>query len=220
MIEALTGKHSADPLRILGIRQTLGRVDAPATDDLFQQTEVLLAAIFHATSEPMLVTRAEDSLIVEINDAAVRETGYQQDEIRGRREAELKLWTDARSRDQLVKRALATRQPQHGELTMLTRSGDCHPVRGRFQAIDLRNSVTTFVCPTRPWRSSTTVRTLTLCRGQAPQLVRGERDPAVHEREADPATGEPAWVATMPARFRSRRCPGRSSSTLVTGCGS
>ena len=53
------------------MRKAIGWVDSPGAEDALHQTETLLAALFHATREPILVTRAADGLVYEINDAAV-----------------------------------------------------------------------------------------------------------------------------------------------------
>ena len=123
------------------MRRVLGDLAAPAAQDLVGRSEALLAALFHASSEAILITQADDGLVCEINDAAVRLTGYQQAEVRGRCVTELNLWADIETRNDLVERALATRQPQEGELVILTKARRRQRVRGRFQAIELHATV-------------------------------------------------------------------------------
>jgi PAS domain S-box-containing protein len=140
-VETLTCRSSSDPLRISGMQRVIGWIDPLHAEDAFHDTETLLAALFHATREPVLVTRADDGLVCEINDAAVQLTGYQQEEIRGRHVAELNLWDDMEPRNELVRRTVATGAPQEGELRIVDKQGGKRTVRGRFQAVELHRIV-------------------------------------------------------------------------------
>lgn len=123
------------------MRKAIGWVDSPGAEDALHQTETLLAALFHATREPILVTRADDGLVYEINDAAVELTGYQQEEIRGRRVAELNPWDEIETRNELVRRTIATGAPQQGELRIVDKNGGKRSVLGRFHAVELHRVV-------------------------------------------------------------------------------
>jgi PAS domain S-box-containing protein len=138
LVEALAGHPPTDPLRISGLQRLLGRLDAPPAKDVVRQTEALLAALFHAAREPIVMTRADDSMMCEINEAGVRLIGYEQREIRGQLVAELNLWDEIERRNELVRRTLATGEPQQGELTIITKQGERQPVRARFQPVELR----------------------------------------------------------------------------------
>ncbi len=137
-VMGLLGRSPArDESRIPGMRRVLRRIEAPQPEYVVQQTEALLAAIFHATGEPIVLTRERDGLICELNDAGAALTGYRHDELRGRRVAELPLWRDLEQRDALVQRVSSTGRPQTGELMLLLKDGDEVRVRGRFQALQL-----------------------------------------------------------------------------------
>lgn len=134
----LLGRASArDESRIPGMRRVLRRIEAPQPEYVVQQTEALLAAIFHASGEPIVLTREKDGLICELNDAGAALTGYRHDELRGRRVAELPLWREIEQRDALVERVSSTGQAQTGELTLVLKAGEEVRVRGRFQALQL-----------------------------------------------------------------------------------
>ena len=137
LVETLAGSPPTDPLRISGIQHVLGRLDAPPAEDVVRQTEALLAALFHAAHEPIVMTRADSSIMCEINDAGVQLIGYEQDEIRGQLVAEVNVWDDIERRNELVRRTLATGEPQQGELTIITKQGERQPVRARFQPVEL-----------------------------------------------------------------------------------
>ena len=137
LVEALAGRPPTDPLRISGMQRVLGRLDAPLAEDVIQQTEALLAALFHAAREPILLSRADNGTVCEINDAGVQLIGYQQEEVRGQLVAELNLWDDIERRNELVRRTLSTGKPQQGELRIITKKGDRQSVHARFQTIEL-----------------------------------------------------------------------------------
>jgi PAS domain S-box-containing protein len=124
----------------------LGTIAGAPVGDLLHQTEALLSAVFHATDQPLFITKADHSLVCEINDAAACLTGYEQGEVRGRQVTELRLWTDVDASDDLVRRAISTGLPQAGDLVLIDKHGTTHPVRSRFEAIELHR--TTYVVVT------------------------------------------------------------------------
>ncbi len=141
VMDALAGAPTSDPLRIAGMNRLIGRTHAPAAEELLRDTEAVMAAIFHASGEAIIVDRADDGLIYEINDAAVKLLGYDQDELRGRTVFEVELWEDTDCRNACVQRAISTREPQHARLVLRTRDGGRRLVAARFEAIDLHETV-------------------------------------------------------------------------------
>ena len=140
IVDALAGAPAPDPLRIAGLHQLVGRAPAPLTEDEFRNTEAVLAAVFHGTSEAVALTRVEDGLIHEVNDAAVRLLGYQQGDLRGRKADELQIWEDIGLRDECVRLAVSNRQAQHAELVLRTRDRERLLVAARFEAVELRGT--------------------------------------------------------------------------------
>ena len=141
VMRALTGKPPPDPLRIAGMNELIGATPAAPTEELLKRAEAILAVIFHGTSEPIIISRASDGLIHEINDAAVRLLGYDQHALRGRSAFEVDLWQEPHRRDHHVQQAIATRQPQHARLGIRTRTGEHHTVKARFEAIELSDTI-------------------------------------------------------------------------------
>jgi len=137
VMEILGRAPTRDDSRIPGMRQILRRIEAPRPEYIVQQTEALLAAIFHASGEPIALTRARDGLICELNDAGAELTGYRPEEVRGRRVGELPLWREMERRDAIVERTATTGRAEIGELTLLAKDGGEVQIRGRFQAIQL-----------------------------------------------------------------------------------
>jgi PAS domain S-box-containing protein len=137
IVDALEGRPGEESLRIPGVRQVLRSEHPPRPEDVIRQTEALFATLFHASGEPIILSRPEDGLIYEINDAAVRFTGYQQAEVRGRVVTDVQLWADMSARNALVERAITSQSPQHGELIAVTRSGEQRRVRCSLRTVEL-----------------------------------------------------------------------------------
>ena len=142
VIDALAGAPAPDPLRIAGMHRLIGATPAPPVDQLLRDTEAVMAAIFHASAEAIIVTRADDGLIYELNDAAVELFGYDQYELRGRTVFEVDLWEDPDGRNACVQRAISTCEPQQARLVLRTRDGSRRLVAARFEAIELHDTGT------------------------------------------------------------------------------
>lgn len=128
---ALAGAPAPVPLRIADMLQLRGRAHGPTSEEVLRQTEALLDSVFHASSDSMWISRQDDDVICEINDAGARLTGYERDEIRGSSVTELGLWEDMDRRHELVKRAVATREPQQARLVLHEREGQTLLVNAR-----------------------------------------------------------------------------------------
>lgn len=134
-VEAIAGAPSGDPLRIAGVHRMLGRAAVPASRELLDEAEAVLAAIFHASSDAILLIGPDDGLIFEINDAAARLCGYEQDELRGRTVRDTDLWDQPERADEAIAGALAGEETQLTELVLRTRDGDRRLVAARFEAV-------------------------------------------------------------------------------------
>jgi PAS domain S-box-containing protein len=137
-VEVIAGAPSSDPLRIAGMHRMLGRAAVPASEDLVKEAEAVLAAIFHAASDAILLIGPEDGVIHEINDAAASLFGYEQEHLRGLTVLETDLWDQPERADASIEAALAGGEPQHTELVLRTRAGVRRLVAARFEVIKVR----------------------------------------------------------------------------------
>jgi len=98
----------------------------------------LLDISFRRSPLPAGLTRLHDGLIVDVNDAYLRHTGYARDEVVGRTATELGLW--ARPEDHAhVNRALAERRGvREAEYDIRLKSGETRRVLATLEVIDLR----------------------------------------------------------------------------------
>ena len=89
-----------------------------------RETERRFAQAFQANPLPMSITRLSDGQHLDVNEAAVRHSGYTREEMLGRTKPELGFWVARDERDRLM--ALLTREGRvrDFEATFRTRSGE------------------------------------------------------------------------------------------------
>jgi PAS domain S-box-containing protein len=73
-----------------------------AVDARRQRAEKLLDTVFRTSPDAMVLFRADDEVIVDVNDAWCRTTGYSREEVVGRSQKELGLWEDPADSDRLA----------------------------------------------------------------------------------------------------------------------
>lgn len=72
-----------------------------AEDELRQSQEKFFKA-FHATPDAIVISRASDGLLLDVNDVFLRQTGYSREEVQARTTVELDLWADINDRERYV----------------------------------------------------------------------------------------------------------------------
>jgi PAS domain S-box-containing protein len=65
-------------------------------------SEEKFSKAFHATPNPVLISRLHDGLVLEVNDSFCAEAGYHREEVIGRTSQELNLWVLSTGRQQLL----------------------------------------------------------------------------------------------------------------------
>jgi PAS domain S-box-containing protein len=88
-----------------------------------RETEQRFAQAFHANPLPMSITRLRDGRHLDVNDAAVRHSGYSRDELLGRTKVELGFWTAPEQRAELLRRLERDGRARDFEVTFRTRDG-------------------------------------------------------------------------------------------------
>jgi PAS domain S-box-containing protein len=78
---------------------------------------------FHATPNAILITRASDGLILEINESFCGQTGYSRDEALGRTTVELNFWADPHDRRRYVAEVQEHGMVREMEAEFRTKSG-------------------------------------------------------------------------------------------------
>jgi PAS domain S-box-containing protein len=97
-----------------------GRVRAEAA---LRETERRFAQAFHANPLPMSITSLVDGRYLDVNEAAVRHSGYTRAEMLGRTKAELGFWTAPAQRDELIRVLETEGRARDFEVTFRTKDG-------------------------------------------------------------------------------------------------
>ncbi len=93
-------------------------------EDALRASEEKFARVFQFFPDPLVITRAADNIILEINDAAERLTGISRSEIIGRMWSELRLIPVAEEQQKLAELFRATGQVTDYELEFTANGGE------------------------------------------------------------------------------------------------
>ncbi|RMF72341.1 MAG: PAS domain-containing sensor histidine kinase, partial [Acidobacteria bacterium] len=69
-----------------------------------RESEERFRVVFETTPDPIAITRVEDGVFVDVNEAMVRATGFRRDELIGRSTLDLGIWASPAQRQELVDR--------------------------------------------------------------------------------------------------------------------
>src|SRR5258705_2762849 len=89
-----------------------------------RESERRFAQLFQANPLPMTIVSMRTHRHLDVNDAAVRHSGYSREEMLGRTKAELGFWVAAEQRDDLLHQLLSSGQARDFEVTFRTKTGE------------------------------------------------------------------------------------------------
>ena len=92
-------------------------------EEALRESEQRFLLAFHANPLPMSITRLADGVHVEVNEAAVRHSGFSREEMLGRTKAELGFWVASEQRDAILQQLHERGQVRDFEVTFQTRAG-------------------------------------------------------------------------------------------------
>jgi PAS domain S-box-containing protein len=99
--------HSRLRRAAAAVRDVTGRKRA---EDLVRQSDAKYAAAFTASPNPFAIARRSDSVLLEVNEAWERVTGYERGKAIGRSSLELGIWADPEDRSAAIARLDAERR--------------------------------------------------------------------------------------------------------------
>jgi PAS domain S-box-containing protein len=111
------------------------------TKEALRQSEVRFSRIFHASPVATLITRMEDSRIVDVNENFLNMMGYSRDEVIGHTSMELKLLAVPEQRPELLQTLREKGSYRNLELQARTKSGDLRDVMVSSDLIELENQL-------------------------------------------------------------------------------
>jgi PAS domain S-box-containing protein len=109
------------PCVLTALVDITARVRAEAA---LRESERRFAQAFHANPLPMSITSLRDGRHLDVNEAAVRHSGYTREEMLGRAKPELGFWVAPEERERLIARLHAEGRVRDLEVTFRTRSGE------------------------------------------------------------------------------------------------
>lgn len=109
-------------LEILSIGSDI--TDRKQAEDALRQSEEKFFKAFHATPDAIVISRASDGLLLEVNDVFVRQTGYSREEAQARTTVELDLWDDTNDRERYVAALKSEGRVREMEARFRTKSGN------------------------------------------------------------------------------------------------
>jgi PAS domain S-box-containing protein len=98
--------------------------DRVRAEAAMRESERRFAQLFHANPLPMTIVSMRTHRHLDVNDAAVRHSGYSREEMLGRTKPDLGFWVAPGQRDDLLQQLLATGHARDFEVTFRTKAGE------------------------------------------------------------------------------------------------
>jgi PAS domain S-box-containing protein len=93
-------------------------------EEQLAQSETLFRTVFETSPDAVVITRIEDSIIVDVNDGFTTYTGYDRGEVIGRAVPEIDIWQDLDQRKVLLDEVLKKGFANNWEAVFRTKAGD------------------------------------------------------------------------------------------------
>lgn len=97
----ITYDEHGNPLRMIGTNQDVTwRNEA---EEALRMSEEKFSKAFHASPDPIVVSRAEDGVYIDVNEAFLECTGYERSEVIGRSSLEIGIWAEPEARMKMLR---------------------------------------------------------------------------------------------------------------------
>jgi PAS domain S-box-containing protein len=108
---------------IVGVVSFWDVTEQKEASERYERSERMLAAIFRATPEMLVVSRVENGCFLHVNDAFTNRTGFERDEIIGRTSLDIGLWPSLELRQSTLQRINASGEIRSQEAQLCHKSG-------------------------------------------------------------------------------------------------
>jgi two-component system CheB/CheR fusion protein len=98
--------------------------DRTRTEAALRESERRFMLLFHANPLPMTITSLADQTHLDVNEAALRHSGYTREEMLGRTKPELGFWVAPEQREEIVRRLHTEGRVRDFEVTFRTKTGE------------------------------------------------------------------------------------------------
>ncbi|MFN8671707.1 MAG: PAS domain S-box protein [Candidatus Sericytochromatia bacterium] len=98
--------------------------DKKETEIKLKESEEKFFKIFQASRSMLILTKFDDGLIVDVNETFLKISGYNKEEIIGKKSTEINLWTDIKNRDEYIELLKRNGYTENLEYKFLLKSGE------------------------------------------------------------------------------------------------
>ncbi len=123
------------PARIDGV--CIDITERKQSEEALRQSEERFSKLFHASPVAMMISRASDRQIIDLNDSCVRVLGYQREELIGRPPAQVELWAHQDERDRVNILLESDGAVPIMEVTLVAKSGEHRSVLGSIEVVEV-----------------------------------------------------------------------------------
>ena len=113
-------------------------IEHQRAEEAVRASERRFATIFHANPHPMSLATLDEGRLIDVNDSFVQLTGYNRDDLIGRRTVEL-IWDDPVARDEVVQRVKGAGGIRNLEARLHTESGATRILLVSSELVDIDN---------------------------------------------------------------------------------
>jgi len=111
------------------------------TEEILRESEEKFSKAFQHSPEVILISSIEDGTIFEVNDTFLRMTGYNREEVIGKKTADLGIWADPQDRIKMVKTIKEKRIVSNREYRFRMKSGEIRTWLFSAEIINLRGQL-------------------------------------------------------------------------------
>lgn len=124
LVATSSGLYRDEEGAVLGVEGIFRDItERKRTEERLRQSEEKFSRLFKLSPDAISLSDPESGLLVEVNDAYARLTGYRQDELVGRSSLEIGLFADPQSRSRVIERLKRTGQVNNMEVEFRRKDG-------------------------------------------------------------------------------------------------
>ena len=121
-IQELTAENATLKTRIRELEAAAA--ESNWTQDTLRRSQQLFSTIFHMNPAAVILSFFSDGKCVDVNEAYVRLTGYEREELIGKTTVELNIWTSTEERQRVVAELAEKGHLENVELTLRRKNGE------------------------------------------------------------------------------------------------
>ena len=118
----LVKEDDGEPTYLIGISDDI--TDEYATRKELKNSEIRFSKIFHSSPIPMVVLRADDQVMVDVNNSYLKLLGYEKSELIGKTPDDVNVWHNTEMKDRLIDDVIKHGAIKNIEVELVTKQND------------------------------------------------------------------------------------------------